>query len=212
MAVAGDAAPAVAARLAARDADVMLTDARLPLARHVAVVAERRFRGSCGRCPRSRSMSIRQRRGCLPAACAARPPDDRSQRPWPMRPRWRRSTPRRFRPREAWSEDAIALQLALPGAFGLIDECGGMLLGRVAADEAEVLTLAVAPSARRRGLATALLRAAGAHVGGCGGNALFLEVATAILPHCRSTGARASSRWAGGGATTPIRRMRWCSA
>jgi tRNA threonylcarbamoyl adenosine modification protein YeaZ len=45
VAVAGDAAPQVAARLAARDADVMLTDARLPLARHVAVVAERRIRG-----------------------------------------------------------------------------------------------------------------------------------------------------------------------
>ena len=45
VAVAGDAAAAVAARLAARDADVMLTDARLPIARHVAVVAERRFSG-----------------------------------------------------------------------------------------------------------------------------------------------------------------------
>ena len=41
----GDAAAQVAARLAARDADVMLTDARLPLARHVAVVAERRIGG-----------------------------------------------------------------------------------------------------------------------------------------------------------------------
>jgi tRNA threonylcarbamoyladenosine biosynthesis protein TsaB len=45
VAVAGDAAPAVAARLAARDVDVMLTDARLPLVRHVAVVAEHRFNG-----------------------------------------------------------------------------------------------------------------------------------------------------------------------
>ena len=45
VAVAGDAAAQVAARLAARDADVMLTDARLPLARHVAVVAERRIGG-----------------------------------------------------------------------------------------------------------------------------------------------------------------------
>lgn len=45
VAVAGDAALAVAARLAARDVDVMLTDARLPMARHVAVVAENRLRG-----------------------------------------------------------------------------------------------------------------------------------------------------------------------
>ncbi len=45
VAVAGDAAIAVAARLAARDVDVMLTDARLPLARHVALVGARRLAG-----------------------------------------------------------------------------------------------------------------------------------------------------------------------
>jgi tRNA threonylcarbamoyladenosine biosynthesis protein TsaB len=45
VAVAGDAAISVAARLAARDADVTLTNARLPAARHVAMVAERRWRG-----------------------------------------------------------------------------------------------------------------------------------------------------------------------
>ncbi len=43
--MAGDAAVAVAATLAARDVDVMLTDARLPIARHIAVAAERRLRG-----------------------------------------------------------------------------------------------------------------------------------------------------------------------
>jgi tRNA threonylcarbamoyladenosine biosynthesis protein TsaB len=45
VAIAGDAAIAVASRLAVRDADVMLTDARLPLIRHVAAVGERRFSG-----------------------------------------------------------------------------------------------------------------------------------------------------------------------
>ncbi|MEJ0018328.1 MAG: tRNA (adenosine(37)-N6)-threonylcarbamoyltransferase complex dimerization subunit type 1 TsaB [Acetobacteraceae bacterium] len=45
VAVAGNAAPGVAARLAARGDNVMLTDARLPLARHVAVAGERRLRG-----------------------------------------------------------------------------------------------------------------------------------------------------------------------
>lgn len=45
IAVAGGAAPEVAARLAARGVDVMLTDARLPTGRHIAAVAERRFRG-----------------------------------------------------------------------------------------------------------------------------------------------------------------------
>ena len=46
LAVAGNAAAAVAARLAARGVDVMLTDARLPIARHVAMAAECRFRGT----------------------------------------------------------------------------------------------------------------------------------------------------------------------
>jgi tRNA threonylcarbamoyladenosine biosynthesis protein TsaB len=46
IAVAGGAAPDVASRLAARGVDVMLTDARLPTGRHIALVAERRLRGS----------------------------------------------------------------------------------------------------------------------------------------------------------------------
>ena len=45
VALAGDAAPAVAAALAARGVDVMLTDIRLPLVRHVALAAARRHRG-----------------------------------------------------------------------------------------------------------------------------------------------------------------------
>jgi ribosomal-protein-alanine N-acetyltransferase len=82
-----------------------------------------------------------------------------------------------FPPREAWGDDAISLQLALPGSFGLIDERGGMLLGRITIDEAEVLTLAVAPSARRQGIATGLLQATRVRVRTYGGNAIFLEVA-----------------------------------
>jgi tRNA threonylcarbamoyl adenosine modification protein YeaZ len=46
VAVAGSAAPEVAARLAARGVNVMLTDARLPTGRHIAAVAERRFHGT----------------------------------------------------------------------------------------------------------------------------------------------------------------------
>lgn len=45
VAVAGDAAAEVAARLAARHADVILTDARLPRPLHVAAVAARRLAG-----------------------------------------------------------------------------------------------------------------------------------------------------------------------
>lgn len=65
-----------------------------------------------------------------------------------------------FPPREAWGEDAIGLQLAMPGVLGLLHERGGMILIRVTEDEAEVLTLAVAPDARRQGVATALLTGA----------------------------------------------------
>ena len=83
-----------------------------------------------------------------------------------------------FPPREAWGEDAISLQLALPGAFALIDERGGMLLGRVAADQAEVLTLAVTPIMRRQGIASALLREATTQVRAAGARELFLEVST----------------------------------
>ena len=46
IAVAGTAAADVASRLAARGANVMLTDARLPIGRHIALVAERRFLGT----------------------------------------------------------------------------------------------------------------------------------------------------------------------
>ena len=79
---------------------------------------------------------------------------------------------------EAWSEDAFALQLALTGVFGLIDRRGGLLLARIAADEAEVLTLAVLPGERRHGIGSALLSEAAASARAWGAIGLFLEVAT----------------------------------
>ena len=82
-----------------------------------------------------------------------------------------------FPPREAWGADAMGLQLALPGSFGLLDPRGGMLLGRTVSDEAEVLTLAVAPAMRRLGIASGLLRTAKALAGAQGSVAMFLEVA-----------------------------------
>jgi tRNA threonylcarbamoyladenosine biosynthesis protein TsaB len=51
IALAGNAAASVAARLAARDFDVMLTDARLPIARHIAGVAMRRLAGGLSPLP-----------------------------------------------------------------------------------------------------------------------------------------------------------------
>jgi len=83
-----------------------------------------------------------------------------------------------FPPGEAWSANSIALLLGQLGGFGLIDERGGMVLARVAADQAEVLTLAVTPAARRQGIAAGLLRLACAEAGGRGATSVFLEVHT----------------------------------
>jgi ribosomal-protein-alanine N-acetyltransferase len=83
-----------------------------------------------------------------------------------------------FPPDERWGAEAMALEITQPGAFGLIDSAGALLLGRVAADEAEILTFAVAPFLQRQGRATALLAAAVAHVRAAGARALFLEVST----------------------------------
>ncbi len=84
-----------------------------------------------------------------------------------------------FLPGERWGESAIRQLLALPGAWGLVDEPGGeaFLLARVAADEAELLTVAVRPAARRRGLARALVERASAQAAVLGAGAMFLEVA-----------------------------------
>jgi ribosomal-protein-alanine N-acetyltransferase len=81
-----------------------------------------------------------------------------------------------FPPGERWSRDVIALQLDLPGSFGLLAPLGGMLLARVAADEAEVVTVAVHPDLRRRGLGAALLHAALLEARRRGAMAMFLEV------------------------------------
>jgi len=82
-----------------------------------------------------------------------------------------------FPPGARWGPDAMALQLELPGVFALVDPRGGMIMARVAADEAEILTLAVLPEARRQGLARALLQAAAEEAGARGAATLFLEVA-----------------------------------
>jgi ribosomal-protein-alanine N-acetyltransferase len=82
-----------------------------------------------------------------------------------------------FPPAESWSRDVILLQLEMRATFGLISSLGGMILSRVAADEAEILTLAVDPAQRRRGLGSALLRAAMERAADLGATSMFLEVA-----------------------------------
>ncbi len=77
---------------------------------------------------------------------------------------------------ERWDAAAFAAQLGLPGVFGFLDERGAMALARVAAGEAELLTLAVHPEARRGGLGRSLVGAALAEAGRRGAAAMFLEV------------------------------------
>lgn len=80
----------------------------------------------------------------------------------------------------AWNEGDFAALLATPGTFALVaggDAPAGFVLVRVAADEAEILTLGVASAARRRGTALVLLAAAVVAVRASGAVRLFLEVA-----------------------------------
>jgi ribosomal-protein-alanine N-acetyltransferase len=82
-----------------------------------------------------------------------------------------------FPAKKRWGADAMALQLSLPGGFGFLADAGGVVLARVAADEAEILTLAVVPEARRTGLASNLLRAALSRAVSAGAVCVLLEVA-----------------------------------
>ena len=82
----------------------------------------------------------------------------------------------------SWDVTAIAQLIGAPGSLSLIGSAlpqqppQGFLIVRSAAGEAEVLTLAVDPSARRLGLARALLAAAIAVLRQAGAKLLFLEV------------------------------------
>jgi ribosomal-protein-alanine N-acetyltransferase len=85
---------------------------------------------------------------------------------------------RAFADDEFWDERIIAGQLSQPGVFGLLDKRGGMLLARLAADEAEVLTVAVVPERRQQGLGEGLMAAAAEEARLRGATRLFLEVST----------------------------------
>jgi ribosomal-protein-alanine N-acetyltransferase len=86
----------------------------------------------------------------------------------------------------AWDEAAFAALLTLPGRQALIAAQGGAPLGLLllglAADEAEVITLAVLPEARRRGVGAALVAAAAREARARGAARLFLEVAEDNAP------------------------------
>ncbi len=82
-----------------------------------------------------------------------------------------------FPPDERWDAAAMAELLAMPGTFGLIADAEGFILARVAADEAEILTLAVLPARTRQGLASQLLAATLRIAKAAGAAAMLLEVA-----------------------------------
>ena len=81
----------------------------------------------------------------------------------------------------AWDAAAITALLGTPGTFAFHHK-SGFVLARTAAGEAEILTLAVAPEARGRGLGRALLRAAIIRAQEIGAHVMFLEVG-ADNPH-----------------------------
>lgn len=82
-----------------------------------------------------------------------------------------------FPPHEAWSAQTMRTLVTLPGVTALLAEDFGCLLLRQAADEAEVLTLAVRPEARRRGVAAALMETGLVLLAAGGARRLLLEVA-----------------------------------
>ncbi|MBV8578436.1 MAG: GNAT family N-acetyltransferase [Acetobacteraceae bacterium] len=81
-----------------------------------------------------------------------------------------------FPDKQAWGTNAISLLLGLPSSFAFLHPDGGMVIGRAAAGEAEVLSLAVAPEVRCRGIGGALLAAAMEEAARRRASAIFLEV------------------------------------
>lgn len=75
-----------------------------------------------------------------------------------------------------WDAAAFADLLSQAGVFAeTLDD--GFILIRVVADEAEILTLAVRPEARRRGLGARLVETGAARAAALGAARLFLEAA-----------------------------------
>jgi len=82
--------------------------------------------------------------------------------------------------KRAWSQSEFASLLDGPGMFALVAGKGsskaGFALVRVAADEAEILSIGVPEEHRRRGIGAALLAEAGRLARDAGAIRLFLEV------------------------------------
>ena len=84
---------------------------------------------------------------------------------------------------DAWSGAMIRRILAMPGTFGSVARqsrrwaIAGFALGRIAANECEILSLAVAPDHRGARVGAMLLDGAMHHATTVGAEKLFLEVA-----------------------------------
>ena len=93
-----------------------------------------------------------------------------------------------FTAAERWSAAAMAALLDMPGCFGCLHGPDGapvgMALVRVAADEAELLTIAVAPASRGAGAGAALLEQAMAEAVRRRACRMFLEVAPTNQAAC----------------------------
>jgi len=82
---------------------------------------------------------------------------------------------------EGWTGESLGALLSSPGAFAFISIevsslAAGFVLARAAADEAEILTIAVRPNARRKGIARSLMEAAAKEARKMGAKSMFLEV------------------------------------
>ena len=95
----------------------------------------------------------------------------------------------------AWSEAAFAELLDQAGVFA-VEAPDGFILMRAVADEAEILTLAVRPAARRRGLGGRLVGEGVLAAAARGAARVFLEVAEDNAP-ARALYARAGFAEAG---------------
>ena len=78
---------------------------------------------------------------------------------------------------EPWSEAEIAKLLSNPTVFAILSHERGFVLAWAAGGDSEILTLAVAPEARRKGVGASLVSAAGVAALVRGAATMHLEVA-----------------------------------
>ena len=86
-----------------------------------------------------------------------------------------------FPPDSGWGAETLTTLLGLAGVFGL-HHASGFILARCVLDEAEILTLAVHPAARRQGIGADLVGTAAMAAAAAGARVMFLEVAEDNAP------------------------------